>query len=143
MIYIFILVILILAVIIYLMRKNNYRLYTTNNELETYVVENLINMLILYENFLTIDYKGYFRSDDEVGSNFFMLESNIKAYLEILNDRNINIDDNEIVQEKIINVDFLLKKINELEKEERLYQFQMRQKPSNTTKKVYAKQEGN
>lgn len=121
----FILVIF-LALIIY----NNYKLNEEIEDLKITHVNNFMMLLRTYETLLTIDVKGYFRSEDEVGIIFDNISEVINNYMEYLSSQ-INVleidDDNFlllndidpiILNEQILNIEKLQKKITEYYQEE-------------------------
>ena len=103
---------------------NNFRILRRVDYLENELIANFVNSLILLENILLLDSKGYFRVDDEVGKIFELIKTDIVKYTELISELDVNIDDNLIIQNRLMNIDFLQNKISELEKEERLFELQ-------------------
>lgn len=118
---------------------NNTLIKSRVNDIENLLIETLINSLIFYENILIIDNKGYFRHDDEVGNNFKLIKENIQEYLYKIQDLDVDIDNNEFIQEKLINIRYLEKEITLIQKEEMLYAASIRARNKNNSGKIYFK----
>lgn len=131
---ILIFLIILLTMIIIIQRLNNRNLNIRIDNIEDDIIHSLLNALVAYENILTIDSKGYFRSEDEVGNTFATIKRIIEEYLITFNDLDINIDNVDFIQEKLINIKYLEKEITLLEKEERLYEIQMRARKITSSK---------
>jgi hypothetical protein len=117
---------IIIIILCYVLFSNNLKRSKRIDNLENIIINNILNSLILYENLLDIDAKGYFKSDDEVGIVFGMLKKNIQDYLYLLNEIDVNIDDNDIIAEKLLNIKYLEKEITFLQKEEELYKLHLK-----------------
>ncbi len=100
------------------------RLLNRIEYLEDKIITNFVSCLILLQQVLFIDAKGYFRNDDVVGINFNLIRDEVIAYMKTLEEMNVNIDDNYFIQEKILDIQYLEGVISELDKEKEVLELQ-------------------
>lgn len=119
-----IIIFILFFLIVGLLIINNMRLLNRIEYLEDKIITNFVSCLILLQQVLFIDAKGYFRNDDVVGINFNLIRDEVIAYMKTLEEMNVNIDDNYFIQEKILDIQYLEGVISELDKEKEVLELQ-------------------
>jgi len=112
---------------------NNYKMITRIDLLEDKLTTSYFSSLYLLEGFLSIDLNGAFRTDDEIEDKFKNIEVLVLNNFKILEELNIDILNNFEIQQKILNVEYLLENITKVEADEKSLQFTQLKNKKNKT----------